>query len=74
MYFSDTERRNLIANNSKRCINREEMIPVILKYSHLFGETELKECSEQNFASTINALFIELRIKKQTKSECGQII
>ena len=64
MHFSETEHIDLITKNSKRVFNREEMIPVILKYSHLFGETELKECSEQNFTSTINALFIELRIKK----------
>jgi hypothetical protein len=42
---------------------KNELIPIILKYSNLFTETELYNCTDLQLLQTLNALFLPIHLK-----------
>ena len=44
-------------------MRRNELIPIILKYSNLFTETELYNCTDLQLLQTLNALFLQIHLK-----------
>lgn len=45
-------------------MDREKVISTILKYSELFTESELQRCSDQQLKSTLDTLFLFIRIER----------